>query len=424
MAVTDSVSVFAEGTFSEQIRELVDYLLRSVPEEERADLRQPFDAILSTPEGGKPIEEDEERRKAALTLVVNETKRLQEGSEKETEGFYNLLFAHLLTQFSPDSPDTKEHIAVLLPVIVSSSEAAHLKYRILSNLFNVIPRRSSLRLPVYKNLLGLAASNDDLDRLGLTRAEVEKWLQEWEISAEEKSELLKAIADAYARCGESATSFEYTLAYIRSLPTSSSHDAAVNAIVTALRLPTFFDFDPLFRLDAVVAAKDHELFSLLQIFLNEGLPQYKAWEESHADAFSTYSLDKAQLERKIRLLSLATLGFQNVGRDLPYPVIAETLQVEVADVERWVIDVIRAGLLSGRLSQTGQTLHVTRATPRSFEREQWELLEKRLQAWKTGLADVLEVVAAARKRNEGPPASGSSSNGLNVPVAAPPVSAA
>lgn len=122
--------------------------MRSVPEEERADLRQPFDAILSTPEGGKPIEEDEERRKAALTLVVNETKRLQEGSEKgvfvcnatsgiltdetcfiETEGFYNLLFAHLLTQFSPDSPDTKEHIAVLLPVIVSSSEAAHLKYR-------------------------------------------------------------------------------------------------------------------------------------------------------------------------------------------------------------------------------------------------------------------------------------------------------
>lgn len=88
------------------------------------------------------------------------------------------------------------------------------------------------------------------------------------------------------------------------------------------------------------------------------------------------------------------------------------------------LPVIRAGLLSGRLSQTGQTLHVTRATPRSFEREQWELLEKRLQAWKTGLADVLEVVAAARKRNEGPPASGSSSNGLNVPVAAPPVTSA
>ncbi|OCH95934.1 PCI-domain-containing protein [Obba rivulosa] len=421
MAVSDSVSVFAEGTFSEQIRELVDYLVRSVPEEERSDFVQQFDAVISTPEGGKPIEEDEERRRAALTKVVLETKRLRDGSEKETEGFFNLLFAHLLTQFSPDSHEIKEHVAALLPVITSSPEAPPSKYRILSNLFNAIPRHSSLRLPVYKALLELAAANDDLDRLGLSRAEVEKWLQEWDVSPEEKSELLKAIADAYAKCGESTTSFKYTLAYVRSLQ-PPSQDAAVDAIVTALRLPTFFDFDPLFRIDAVVAAKDHELFSLLQIFLNEGLPQYKVWEESHADTFAKYSLDKAQLERKIRLLSLATLGFQNIGRDMPYSVVAETLQVDVADVERWVIDVIRAGLISGRLSQIAQTLHVTRATPRFFEREQWELLQKRLQAWKTGLADVLEVVAAARKKNEGPQTG--SSSGLAAPVAAPQVTAA
>lgn len=58
--------------------------------------------------------------------------------------------------------------------------------------------------------------------------------------------------------------------------------AAVDAIATALRLPTVFEFDPLLKLDAVVAAKDNELFSLLQIFLNEGLPEFNAWEGSHA----------------------------------------------------------------------------------------------------------------------------------------------
>jgi len=133
--------------------------------------------------------------------------------------------------------------------------------------------------------------------------------------------------------------------------------------------------------------------------MNEGLPQYAAWADSHPDAFAKYNLDKAQLEHKIRLLSLTTLGFQNVGRDLPYAAIADALQVPPAQVERWVIDVIRAGLLSGRLSQTTQTLHITRASARAFEREQWALLAKRLGAWKTGIADVLEVVAAARKKN-------------------------
>ena len=49
-------------------------------------------------------------------------------------------------------------------------------------------------------------------------------------------------------------------------------------------------------------------------------------------------LDKAQLTRKIRLLSLASLGFQNIGNDLAYSKVASTLQVDVSEVEKWVID--------------------------------------------------------------------------------------
>lgn len=62
----------------------------------------------------------------------------------------------------------------------------------------------------------------------------------------------------------------------------------------------------------------------------------------------------------------------------------------------WQTLVIRVGLVSGKLSQTTQTLHISRSTARTFEREQWEALEKRLIAWKSGLASVLEVVATAR----------------------------
>ena len=82
---------------------------------------------------------------------------------------------------------------------------------------------------------------------------------------------------------------------------------------------------------------------------------------------------------------------------------------------------IRAGLVSGKLSQTTQTLHVTRATARAFEREQWELLEKRLQAWKTGLASVLETVSASRKKGGANAAAGATSSdaAANGAAAAP-----
>jgi translation initiation factor 3 subunit M len=85
-------------------------------------------------------------------------------------------------------------------------------------------------------------------------------------------------------------SYQYTLSYVRSLhPTSDiGQKAALDAIATALRLPSIFDFDPLFKLDAVIAAKNHELFSLLQIFMNEGLPEFKTWARSHEGAFEKY----------------------------------------------------------------------------------------------------------------------------------------
>jgi len=110
-----------------------------------------------------------------------------------------------------------------------------------------------------------------------------------------------------------------------------------------------------------------------------------------------FSLDRDVLLRKIRLLSLASLAAKNIRRDIPYSEISSALQIEEKDVEAWVIDVIRAKLLSGKLSQPTRTLHVTRSTFRSFGREEWSAVEKQLLVWKTGLSDVLDVLAAARQ---------------------------
>lgn len=114
--------------------------------------------------------------------------------------------------------------------------------------------------------------------------------------------------------------------------------------------------------------RDHELFSLLQVFLNGGLPELKQWQANHAGAAGKYSsclslsrlpilklkvyfpdLSDTELDHKMRLLTLATLGFKNIGQNLPYAKIAEALQVDVSEVEKWVIDgmipVLRSQLL-------------------------------------------------------------------------------
>lgn len=67
-----------------------------------------------------------------------------------------------------------------------------------------------------------------------------------------------------------------------------AQSAAIEAVASALRLPTMLDLDPLYNLEAVLRLKDHELFDLLQIFMNGSLSDYKAWELSHPGALEKY----------------------------------------------------------------------------------------------------------------------------------------
>jgi len=125
-------------------------------------------------------------------------------------------------------------------------------------------------------------------------------------------------------------------------------------------------------------------------------------------------IPSGDLEHKIRLLTLGSLAFQHVGQNVPYSKIAAVLQVDITEVEKWAIDgdyiyfkatvpyscpfaVIRAQLVWGKLSQTSQSLYIARATSRTFEQEQWQTLEKRLIAWQSGLTNVLDVIANAKK---------------------------
>lgn len=71
----------------------------------------------------------------------------------------------------------------------------------LTTLFNTIPRQSGLRLLVHQSIVSLSGSNGELEHLQLTRSEVDKWVSEWNITSEERSQYLKSLVDAYANAG-------------------------------------------------------------------------------------------------------------------------------------------------------------------------------------------------------------------------------
>ena len=103
----------------------------------------------------------------------------------------------------------------------------------------------------------------------------------------------------------------------------------------------------------------------------------------------------------MRLLTLASLAASTPSRSLPYAHIARALQVPAEDVEMWVIDVIRAGLVEGKLSQLNQTFLIHRSTYRVFGEKQWTEVQGRLDTWRGSLNAVLEVVRSERIKMAG-----------------------
>ena len=87
---------------------------------------------------------------------------------------------------------------------------------------------------------------------------------------------------------------------------------------------------------------------------------------------------------------------------MSYDKIASALDIPKEDVEVWLIDVIRAGLVEGKLSQARQELLVHRSTYRTFGKEEWVELDSRLEDWKVALESVLasEQIAALREQEQ------------------------
>ncbi|PVG00481.1 PCI domain-containing protein [Serendipita vermifera] len=396
LSASDSVPLYSEGTFDEHIQELVNYLARPRVEEERVAYIRPFADALLPQEGKKPFDEDQERRKQVLDLVIERVNGVGEGSERDIEGFFNLLVAYVLDNYQDPAPQ----IETITKSIVSAPRPSSIKYRLLSNIFNATPRTSPLRRKIYSTLLNLASENEELEVLHLHKSEVDKWLEQWDIDVEEKATFLKQIADVLVKAGQPSKAYPYLILRAQILPkTSPNAEAALTeVIVDGLRLSSVFSFEPILSLPNITMVQGHCLFKLLRVFLGKGLAEYQSWLSEHGGELANYSLDQTALERKIKLVALTSLASSNVGKEVSYEEIAKTISVPEKEVENWVIQAIRAKLILGKLNQPAKTFVVIRSTTREFRQEDWEVLDKRLTTWKNAVLDVLQVVSAARKK--------------------------
>ncbi|KAJ1033190.1 hypothetical protein NDA13_001188 [Ustilago tritici] len=406
---TELVTVLAEGTFEEQIVEVSAFLSRSQAEASRKDFISRFQQLALEAEPSAPASTDDTaaptsdsaKKASTVSSLVSEVKSLGQGTDRELEGVYNLLFS-LISSTCQQS--------TLLPTLISAVsrqgavEKNNVRYRILSNLYNSLPASSPLRLQTFDALLSLAAANDDLDYLTSSLKALPQWLAQWQVSEADKAACLQSVAKALEGAekehGQTSKAYQFLLLHLRYISTNpsrgSTKEAAERTLAAALRLPKLYEFEDLMQIPAVLQLNPSPVFELLKIFVGGSTADYTAFASFNASEISRLGLNSEQLAHKIRLLDLADLCALSVSSDVSYSSIAKTLNISEDDVETWVIDVIRAGLVSGKLSQVKQAFRVYKSTHRQFGKKEWEGLEKRLVEWQKSIAAILESVAATR----------------------------
>ena len=161
---------------------------------------------------------------------------------------------------------------------------------------------------------------------------------------------------------------------------------AISVAVGAVRDPLTLISEQrnMMSMPAIVALSNdpntQPLHRLLEIFAEGKLEDYKNFEASNSAVFSQYNLSKEDCIRNIRLLSLCSLAAEH--EEVPYSVIASTLQVADEAVEKWVIEAVSSWLISAKMDQLQKVVMVEQCVVRKFGIDQWKTLQSKLHAWK------------------------------------------
>ncbi|RAL46794.1 hypothetical protein DM860_005073 [Cuscuta australis] len=329
-------------------------------------------------------------------------------SEKDLECIFTII-SNIVKK--PESLDQVHEIAELISskIVQQPNEKPSLRLKILFNLYNLLDNPYS-RFIVYMKALNLATNAKVTEHVLPSFKKMDNFLKEWNIGVKDQRELFLAISNILKEHkGHTKESFKFLTRYLATFSgddtqtMNEAKSAAVNTIIEFVKLPDMFQCD-LLDMPAVAQLEKDAIYApvyqLLKIFLTQRLDAYMAFEASNSTLLKTYGLVHEDCITKMRLLSLVDLGSKESDR-IPYSVIKDVLQIDVNEVESWVVKAITAKLFNCKIDQMNQVVIVSYAVERVFGPKQWKALQTKLETWKGNIANLLSTIQANKIVDDG-----------------------
>ncbi|CAM1506562.1 Fc.00g062030.m01.CDS01 [Cosmosporella sp. VM-42] len=375
--------LFVDGAFEDLAVEMADYL--------KAE-----DAKQALSEDKNLSKED------VLAKLVAASNALNTVPEKEYTAASNLMI-YLVLQ----SADPKKHLPTLCstfakPLMNSPVHGAGLSLNALTTVFNLLEPADPIRARVFMEILKFLRAHSMFESLRPYLEKLPDWMETWGTAEDYQRKIYEEVAEVALEAGDESQGYEYILKALRTFDGDekdeiTSEDAqrlSLRAVKMAILSNTYFLFQDLRAIPSVQALSDsHPVYSqLLDIFAEQDLEDYNDFNEEHEGWVEKEKLDHEKLHRKMRLLTFASLAAATPSREIEYTKITKALQIPQEEIEMWAIDVIRAGLVEGKLSQQRQIFLVHKVTYRVFGQKQYQELSTRVDHWRSTLQNVLSVL--------------------------------
>ncbi|KAJ1949029.1 hypothetical protein IWQ62_006802 [Dispira parvispora] len=251
-------------------------------------------------------------------------------------------------------------------------------------------------------IIQLAASHRQLPIVDTHLCNLEQWIKQWQLPVDATVQMYLELSATFKTHGYAEASLKYLIKGLQqaenatSIPLNTLKNEAIRAVHETLHSPRLYNFDQLIGLAPVRALEGEKMFVLLEIFLQDTLPRLQEFLSNSPAAVTEYQLDTEVLMTKMRHLSLASLSAQHIAEPLAYADIAAALSIPVEEVEMWVIDAIRVGLIQAKMDQMAQIIQVNRTSYRTFGPKEWSDIRDQVAAWDKSLGEILQVIGNAK----------------------------
>ncbi|GMF28296.1 unnamed protein product [Phytophthora fragariaefolia] len=353
--------------------------------------------------GAAPLELSADIKKKDWTAVVAAVgpklpQLLALEAETDAEGAVALLWDVVLQLPQPQPEALK-----LLAVLKSQDKAsAVLRLRAAAALFNKARALPEVQLQALLDVLALAAASGNAELVTPYLTQVDALLDTQQLQAEQRRALLLQVADVLQLGEDPLKELAVLEQFLASFGQSGApKEQAARAVRIVLQnpVPSFLARVDLAASPVVQAAlKGDKLLELLDIVSTKTLKEFAAFNKSAGAVFADNALVEAELEDTMRLFTLCTLptGFKQI----PYAHVAQALDVDEGDVEKWIVRAITEGVASAKIDQLARTVTISRSLQRRFGAEQWKEIDAKLQLYKKNVGGLLDIIRNACRAQE------------------------